>query len=1330
MKNLNTLEETECFNNILIINSSTYRAGHFSKNKEGDIIVEYSTVNQRLFFGLKKSGKFYYENEPHYIEKYIPNITLDEKLYGGRYESANIFVSTKNDINKTKEYLFSLSSYKTLFEIYDIEKDLLYYNATENIFTNGIYSYQFSLFESTIDNLNTYFCIYTHDNEVYSYDKGNYFSIKKFYFYENDEGNVDIELAESSNKKLAESSRIISGFLGKDRYIYVIYLSPGDNIYIDKYNFDTLILTPGKMLVGGCNLKIFRTLYLKDSFFSLIYFYSKANIIFKILNIASNYNYIIQKYIDIDMYPEIESLNDFLKINDERLLFITAKNNKLNLLFIDLYDNYQFMKSRFYTYTSSNYHFDKELSGFIYNDYLIFTITAIKNELCYNNYNSFLMIFGYANGTDDKIDFLPYLSDTDLFDININLVNMLLNNLTIENNIFGYENNNTIKLINIPEELKIYNGLNEELKNGDILDNNYILKQNKEIIKYNNYYFLEYQYIVKEPDYEAFYNNANQKLDDTGDFSYYFTPKIFYGRTNTLKFKLCHEYCNSCKIFGTNNNDQKCLSCLEEYQYDYFNISINNCVPEGYFYDNEINQLIKCDKETYEFKKEEKTNKTFCFPKIELIIDSTINKYSEDYTNINTVKSYLNLNTFSEISKTCSYNDFINKNCNYSNLNNYQILKELIPNLIETYPKINGESIIIKGRDNITFHITTEENELNTLNCNAMINQNLSVIDLSECSKKLKEKKIINPNDTLIILIVEKETQNIPEKKVQYEIYDPVTKNKIDLSICPFINLNIPIILDENTQNSYYDLKTYGYDLFDINDNFYQDICTPYKSKEGTDILLSDRQIDFYNINFTCQDDCKYSSYAERTKFLICECCINNNNITLEIFAEFVINSFKSVIKTSNFKFMKCYKLVFSSNSFTKNYGSIILLILILIHIVILIIYIIKGMKPLKIEIIKMIQELVINHNNIEKFEKIEQIPNRKRKTTILKSKRKSKATISAFKQNFGKSSRSSVSFFNNDKIINKDNINGNKNNIKDKNNSKGKNNINNNKGKNNNKNKDKDNNNKNDNDYKINLKNKRKSVLIVKGEKKVKDINNELNPIEEIIDINLMDEYDLNNLNYKDAIKIDKRTFIQIFCSMVRKKHIIIFVFYTKNDYNLIYLKFSNLVFLIATNFAMNVLFFFDESVHKIYSTGFNFIQHIPQIIYSVMISVVIEFIISFLIMSEGQIHEIKNNKNIHKDEYKDFATNLLKIFRIKFMIYFILTFAVLIFYWYFVSSFCAVYENTQVIFIEDTFTSFGLSLLYPFIKFFIFTLCRIISLRYNKDSTGCKLLYKLGVF
>ena len=57
------------------------------------------------------------------------------------------------------------------------------------------------------------------------------------------------------------------------------------------------------------------------------------------------------------------------------------------------------------------------------------------------------------------------------------------------------------------------------------------------------------------------------------------------------------------------------------------------------------------------------------------------------------------------------------------------------------------------------------------------------------------------------------------------------------------------------------------------------------------------------------------------------------------------------------------------------------------------------------------------------------------------------------------------------------------------------------------------------------------------------------------------------------------------------------------------------------------------------------------------------------------------------------------LKCIKIKYTIFFIINFILLSLFWYYLTCFNAVYKNTQVYLIENTFISFAFSLLYPFI-------------------------------
>ena len=243
------LSNKDCFNNILFIKEDNYRSGHFAKNKNGDIVAEYSTENKRFFYGLKKNGSFYYDNELHIKEINLTKIEYDNKAYYYRFESQNIFIALKDDINKTKEYLFSISSFVALIEIYDFEKNSIFLDVPELFYKNPIFSYQFSLLGSNFNNQNAYICIYNYCS--FNYSDFNYFYIVKFSF-NNKNNNVNIDI-DKSIKEITQYSRIITGFLVEENsniYLSVIYLEEKNKITIKKYDYFTMEYFEMKILVN------------------------------------------------------------------------------------------------------------------------------------------------------------------------------------------------------------------------------------------------------------------------------------------------------------------------------------------------------------------------------------------------------------------------------------------------------------------------------------------------------------------------------------------------------------------------------------------------------------------------------------------------------------------------------------------------------------------------------------------------------------------------------------------------------------------------------------------------------------------------------------------------------------------------------------------------------------------------------------------------------------------------------------------------------------------------------------------------------------------------
>ena len=156
-----------------------------------------------------------------------------------------------------------------------------------------------------------------------------------------------------------------------------------------------------------------------------------------------------------------------------------------------------------------------------------------------------------------------------------------------------------------------------------------------------------------------------------------------------------------------------------------------------------------------------------------------------------------------------------------------------------------------------------------------------------------------------------------------------------------------------------------------------------------------------------------------------------------------------------------------------------------------------------------------------------------------------------------------------------------------------------------------------------------------------------------------------------------------------------------------------------------INVFFFSDDSMHKLFINygKYDFFQQIPQITYSTIISQLIEIFLCFLSLTDKYIYKIKSlliSGKLNK------IREITRIIRIKLFIFFLFTFILFFVYWYIITVFCAVYRNTQIIFIKDSLISFSISMAYPFVIYFITSIFRICALRSSKKNLKC--LYKLS--
>ena len=512
-------------------------------------------------------------------------------------------------------------------------------------------------------------------------------------------------------------------------------------------------------------------------------------------------------------------------------------------------------------------------------------------------------------------------------------------------------------------------------------------------------------------------------------------------------------------------------------------------------------------------------------------------------------------------------------------------------------------------------------------------------------------------------------------------------------------------------------------DKYNSSSSYYNDICYTTTSDSGTDIILSDRRNEYINNNMSvCEADCTFTAYDSETNEAICSCPIvtSVSHVSDNKLDKNKLGNFVKLKNLANVKMLKCYKLLFSKN-IVKNSGCIIISIIILIGLLSLIFFYYKGYSFLKNRINDIFQSKQLQNKEDKKNnEKITE------KKMGKKSKdKKDNDDVIVYKNNNKNNNTKSK---NNMKETKKEN------NKKELSTKKSKSSIRKNKSKKKNKHfppKKQSRENKNFKNHRIIIKQNNyilnSKVLINKimNQSEFLDYSDydakEENKGEEM----KLNDTEINLLLYNEAFIVDKRTFCQYYTSLIKTKHIIVFYLYYGKDYNSRVIKIFLFFFTFTVNYTVNALFFKDDTMHKIYEDGgkFNLLYQIPQILYSSIISSLLIIIVKMLALSEKNVLKIKSAKpNELKKIYKSESNSI----SCKFISFFITSFLLLFVFWYYVGCFCAVYKNTQTHLLTDTLISFSASLFYPLALYLLPAMCRIPSLR-NKEKSG-ECLYKVS--
>ena len=1356
----NSIIKTQWLTNIIKIGNNTFRFVNFALSSDNNLFLQstaYPSKKENYFFGIKSNGRPYFITQKGLTEVIL--LSYPDASYNARYngEFINIITNVNNNINDKKEYLMSIGKGEHDCEFFNLDNYEVSVYTTLDMTKYNIRSKRFSLLHLSENNQNSY--VFAFIGNLEDNNNNNFLVLQKYQFVLNSTMNrVEYSREDCIKKDNLDKNNIkyiISCYQTEKQIIVCFYYN--SNLYYTATLFDSNLIELNSFDFEQPSTQqhlYFECIHLKKEVGIFYYFLGEIGGIEKpkidiveFIKDTDNINY-KRNYKFKSLTTKKDNLKDsiyfnsIIKLSDDKFGIVQITNNREQIYIITyhIYNNDKEIVARYYTidlFKLYNIKVAHDLDSILFNSFFVssfcFCPADEPYENCTNYYSSVIM-FSYPDSKDFEINLLNHFQE---YNYTFPLDDIIKNKTKIDNNIFGliikgikiqlYSKNSTGGYI-----ISLYSNQNKK-----IIEPSKIIDKNDKIDFFfplekltSNAYYIEYASVVTESSYDNYnsycevdYDNGNIDMEKED-----FKKSLYVGKSSYISLYLFETLINNCS-----NID--CFYCLESDQ--------NDCK----LYKKPIKEENLDEKEL-----------TIIYDKLKEIINE---------------KSF------------------------------------------------NGENIIMDMKGVLM--------QLSSVDFQEDINnENSSNVILGKCKDRLKEKYNLKDSEILLMLKLDLFKQNSSIPLVEYEVYNYNNSQKLNLKYCDDITIDIyvPIKLDNRTLILYNNLNSSGYDLFDSNDSFYNDICSIYTTINGTDITLLDRQKEYYNYSllFCEEEGCTYDYYDSTINKVKCNCPIsktskkeegkdNNdeeNNGFISTIVEIYNNKekikqiFSLSIKNMNFKVMKCFQLVFNIQYLLKNIGSILLSILIILYLILMVLYFIFGNKFIK-EIIadvisksksisskkpivkfkgkkeyknnkvasKKIFDFSDKHKN--KIEKLKQTktfsnnnnnnqrilhsiedrsePNNKdekkfvrKKTKIMTVKMKNKLKINCPPPKLDKkpSLKVSKNILMKSKTLKENAPSIFHKNIyecvfKDKNEAK----------------KEKVEKEGKEVKVKLSLKesnrtislnnsemilNKKNSIINPKNKKLSRFNNKEKkdkegkeaketiyeNKIQNLSNIQSLNDEELNRLDYGAAVKVDKRTFLQYYWSLLKKKQLLLFTFYPSKDYNMRIIKMSFFIISFSLYMTINGFFFTDSTMHKVYEDNgnFNIIYQIPQILYSTLVSMTINKLLKYLSLSEKNILELKKQKNMKA--MNDKSPKIEKCLKIKLLIYFVLGFLLMLFFWYFISTFCAVYSKTQYILIKNTLISFSISMIYPFGYSILPGIIRIPALRAkNQDQ---EFLYKFS--
>ena len=1347
-------------------------------NKSSFPSIDYKKLSNDLIYSFSYD-KVYFLNKSLSITNSYENIFIDN------YSSSEYFSPELNYIFIvcTKDYFIKIINIKgeTIFKKAYNEIELPF-NLFKKLKCSIIYKdYYINILLPTYDNQRD--IIYLN---LYIY----YFNIQKnlLSFYNKSDPLVINDVLNTDNKII--SINILSVYY--TNYYFYIYCNDSNIEYIKKgLIMENVFLTQEFNKICKRSFELYKSIYL----FCFTYQITNDNNIIKnaveFSPVIGSFSYLIENniknfdFIEFDFIPHIEYI-----------VFVFYKDNYIYIKILDYFMN-NYMLVRFEIDEKIKIKKIKVFS-FEINYYIVYILDDNSSSDNEDEENSSSDI----DNNNEKNKYWKYFSYQPIQCKNYsNFIH--LNDIIYSRYLISDEYN----ISQITNGIKINTTNNYKFEN-DVNDSN--------IINYKNINF-ENKILF---NFSLFLLNSS-KITFENEYIYYIDNCI-------LNITICHDFCERCDVYSSDNNKTLCTKCSKNYAsikngdesqcYNIYDKIYKHFYNESSNYfelcSNYLNGCTSCIKENGELFCIEceknyvlginyKCYKNLCLNDIENNNENKYLFYINENNNFICINDSQCNNIYNKYNYFIKENNQCVSNCDNLNLKYYNFsclscdLDKEYQNFTDCFPKkeeeennINIDKIIAENNLNIS------ENSKITISKYPQNSSTITKLDLFDCEGILREH--YNLTENLYLILIKTNDENFPTEKVEYIVCDS-NGNKLNLSICDSIKIDITYSItndDKANINMAQKLLEDNIDIYNINDSFYNDVCNN-KNVGDNDITLEDRKNDIF-VNLCYEENCFYKSFNYSNNAVVCSCGVSNNNNN-ETIDEISTNNFLKYLNDKiNYKIIKCYKYIFKKSTYKNNLGFFVTAPLIFLLIVLFFIFCFYDLKKLFILTKKKIKLNQIKVSRTVEYEKKEK---KKIKFTILNPEiNKNLFSTQIINKKNNLFNDENFYFINKTentthkkekKIYNKNGSFILKNIVKVKPKKKKKNSNKNNEitPKKNNSDNSIDNNNNNDNKrtaniFKEEINNENilseNSLEINKNifnESKIKDnsydflnlsefninniisnkkmINNNyldnestnkkdlkkndsfnnsnifnkkmnknnknksINSLKNHVKISFSDIKDYDEMIFKNAIYFDRRSFTEIIIHTFTYKIEILHILCFRRKYDLITLHLSTYIFSILIDFTINALLFSDDMISRKYKNGGK-IELYSRITLSIGSNVLTLIIMGFIMIFTSYYNTLNLViiEMTHSKQKLKLFNKYCQSMKRKFFVYFFIEFIFLIFVFYYVTLFCAIYHHSQVTIYKNYIVGLCMSFIYSFFFILIIAIFRVVALKTRKKN------------